>query len=85
MNGDKFEVNIDNSLCELLLIIILIIICCHYCSDGKDDKNDCQCEQPALVQPPNYDKESLLKLMEQGECAGGTIHDGKFSIFVCKN
>ena len=38
-----------------------------------------------LVQPPNYDKESLLELMEQGECAGGTIHEGKFSIFVCKN
>lgn len=37
-----------------------------------------------LVQPPNYDKEALLDLMEQEECAGGTIHEGQFSIFICK-
>lgn len=37
-----------------------------------------------LPKPPNYDKEALLDLMEQGECMGGTIDDGKFSIFVCK-
>ena len=32
---------------------------------------------------PNYDRESLLKLLEKGECAGGTIEEGKFSVFVC--
>lgn len=37
-----------------------------------------------LVQPPNYDKEALLNLMKKGECVGGTIHEGKFSVFVCK-
>lgn len=44
-------------------------------------------EQPAddLPKPPNYDKESLLELMEKGECMGGTIDEGKFSVFVCKN
>lgn len=38
-----------------------------------------------LVQPPNYDKEAVLNLMEKGECVGGTIQEGKFSVFVCKN
>lgn len=41
-------------------------------------------DQTQLIQPPNYNKESLLELLEKGECIGGTIEEGKFSVFVCK-
>lgn len=46
----------------------------------KPEKNESD-----LPKLPNYDKEALLDLMEKGECVGGTIHEGKFSVFVCKN
>lgn len=55
-------------------------------NEGWTKSETCDCEKPKtqLVQPPNYDREQLLDLLEKGECVGGTIDEGKFSVFVCK-
>lgn len=81
MIGVILACSMDDGLLTAFLLIILvggtIII----------GLSDLEKQQPAddLPKPPNYDKEALLDLMEKGECVGGTIDEGKFSVFVCKN
>ncbi len=61
------------------LIAIILVVVINSCSCEK-----CEQEKHSLIQPPNYDKESLLELLKKGECGGGTIDEGRFSVFVCK-
>lgn len=71
---------------DYIFEIVCFFILCEYLGDISTSIKK-QSEEPrpfALVQPPNYDREAALELLEKGECVGGTIHEGKFSVFVCK-
>lgn len=74
-------ISVKNNNIPMLFIAIVLFSMAMSLFSVKGKK-----QEPAqdLPKPPNYDKEALLDLVEQGECIGGTIHEGKFSIFICK-
>ena len=72
------------TIMAILLPIIGILILATWIAVAI---NPCKCEKNEVepTQLPKIDREAALEFLEKGECAGGTIHEGKFSIFVCKN
>lgn len=82
-DDEKVCMTIILSLLKIMLggCLVLLPAVAFKSFSHTDEKEN---PKESYAKPPNYDKKALLDLMEAGECIGGTIHDGKFSVFICK-